>query len=697
MDILLCMLLVILGVFDISFGVSALAEKDFIKGINKNFFLVGLGGGIWCMGYGFMGIIYYPFWAYLMRAIALMGVYVTVIFILQYMLLLSGVVFKRQRLVYNTIIWGGIISYVLVALPMSVSFVKTAYGYYYTGNPWIGRFLQYLYFLVIIIMWFSISFRWYKKAKRTRYKKMAVYTIWSGIVIVLGMLFDTILPMFGKAAFPSSAISTIIFLVILRKSFRDYNAMSVASINLSEKIIHTIATSVIIMDDNYKVIECNEAAAEYLGSYVHYIEGSDLSEWVNGLDAEQRMQLDTEFYNKTKEIKLRMEAKGNRNRFILNASFIYDAYDEPLCIVCILEDLTRIDELTEQVEEANRNNIMANAAKKTFISRIESDVLSNAKDAIDKMRALGVEEEVVAESEQIYDFLNDLRELSVMSSGDYRLEAQRYDFLQLLESAVMEVAAKIKEPDVKFITNISPVIPRQMIGDEKAVRKVVFTFLKNAAKYTKSGTIMLQIGCRIRFGVVRLQFIISDTGLGMQEDEIDRVFGRYSIDSGDEGRDTGTGVSLSLCRNLIKLMNGEITVKSALGSGTTFSFNFEQKMNVNSGIIPYDDFRQNVLILENGQFESESIGRMLSELDVSYDTVAGGNISEEELPRNGKYTIVLADAKIVSKFRQRLQQMYPAAKVYSIYSYQNYMKLNDERNGLCRPLMFSQLEKVLKG
>jgi len=696
MDILLCIFLVVLGIFDISMGVIALAEKDFIKGINKNFFLIGLGGCIWCLGYGFMGISYISFWAYLLRAIALIGVYMTVIFILNYMLLLSGVVIKRLKLVFSIVIWGGLISYILVALPMSVSFVKTIYGNYYIGNPWIGRFLQYMYFLVIIVFWFVISISWYKKAKRTRYKKMAVYTIWGGVVIVLGMVFDTILPMFGQAAFPSSAISTVIFIVILRKSFRDYNAMSVASINLSEKIIHTIATPVLIMDDNYKVIECNDAAAEYLASYVHYIEGSELSEWVNGFDAEQRAHLDAEFYNKTKELKLRLEAKGNRNRFIMDASFIYDAYDEPLCVVCILEDLTKIDELTEQVELSNKNNAMANAAKKTFISFIEDEVLDNARDLIEKMRENGVDESTLVKSQKNYEFLCDLRELAVMSAGDYSIDAQKYDFLQLLETLVKEVSEDINESEVKFITNISPVIPQYMIGDERVVRKILSTFLKNATEYTKNGTIMLQVGCRIRFGIVRLQFIVSDTGLGMQEEDIDMIFGTFATEGNSDEQIIGTGVSLTVCRNLIRMMNGEISVKSALGSGTTFSFNFEQKMNINSGIIPYDDFRQNVLILENGQFEAESTGRMLSELGIAYDTVISGNLSETELPRNGKYTLVLADARIVSKLRQRLLQMYPAAKIYAIYSFQNYKKLTDDRGGLCRPLLFSQLESVLK-
>jgi signal transduction histidine kinase/amino acid transporter/ActR/RegA family two-component response regulator len=172
--------------------------------------------------------------------------------------------------------------------------------------------------------------------------------------------------------------------------------------------------------------------------------------------------------------------------------------------------------------------------------------------------------------ESLLVIIDDILDFSKIEAGRLRLVSEPFDLPACVREAVA-ICSPPLDKDVRLETVIAPTVPATLVGDANRLRQILVNLLGNGVKFTHSGSVVLTIEPSDRPGVLR--FSVTDSGIGIPEDKLDQLFKPFSqVDTSSTRRYGGTGLGLAICRNLVRLMGGEINVKSEPGVGSTFSF-----------------------------------------------------------------------------------------------------------------------------
>jgi signal transduction histidine kinase/HPt (histidine-containing phosphotransfer) domain-containing protein/FixJ family two-component response regulator len=170
--------------------------------------------------------------------------------------------------------------------------------------------------------------------------------------------------------------------------------------------------------------------------------------------------------------------------------------------------------------------------------------------------------------------INDILDFSKIESGRLEIVAVPYDTASLLCDVLTVISVRLKETPLELILDISPELPAAMTGDAGRVRQVLLNLLSNAVKYTKNGFIRFSASGEALSGDggVRLTFLVEDSGIGIKQDDMPKLFERFSrIDEKLHINIEGSGLGLVISRNLCRAMGGDITVRSEYGKGSVFT------------------------------------------------------------------------------------------------------------------------------
>ena len=179
--------------------------------------------------------------------------------------------------------------------------------------------------------------------------------------------------------------------------------------------------------------------------------------------------------------------------------------------------------------------------------------------------------------ESLLGVINDILDFSKIEAGALELESQPFDLRDCVESAfdlVGEPAAR-KAIDLAFL--IDEDVPPAIHGDITRLRQVLVNLLSNAVKFTEQGEVVLTVESEVVVGAgTEVRFAVRDTGIGIPQDRMDRLFQVFSqVDSSTTRRYGGTGLGLAVSRRLCELMGGTMSVESVEGEGSTFQFTIQ--------------------------------------------------------------------------------------------------------------------------
>jgi signal transduction histidine kinase len=185
--------------------------------------------------------------------------------------------------------------------------------------------------------------------------------------------------------------------------------------------------------------------------------------------------------------------------------------------------------------------------------------------------------------EHLLTLINDILDIAKIEAGkiemfptDFHLEK----FLQMI-AGIIRVKAEQK-PDLRFLCDFPPDLPQSIHADERRLRQILLNLLDNAVKFTERGRVTL----RVRFTPpTRLRFEVEDTGAGMSEEQLSRLFQPFEQVGDAAHRSSGTGLGLVISRQFVRLMGGEIHVKSRVGEGNLFWFDIDVPIG---GLMPLD-------------------------------------------------------------------------------------------------------------
>ena len=246
-------------------------------------------------------------------------------------------------------------------------------------------------------------------------------------------------------------------------------------------------------------------------------------------------------------------------------------------------DLQRVEMEKEKAEAANE-------AKSAFLSNMSHEIRT-PMNAIVGMTDILLREEHSKQTREylnniknsgaaLLTIINDILDFSKIESGKMEIIEERYEPMSMFNDLSMIFLNRIGEKKVELLYDIDKNMPRKLWGDGQRIRQIIINLMNNAIKFTESGYVRLSVKVStLDAEHVELAFSIEDTGQGIKEEDIEKLFGSFSqVDTKKNHQKEGTGLGLAISKQLVELMNGNIGVKSTYGKGSTFYFNIPQKI-----------------------------------------------------------------------------------------------------------------------
>ncbi len=238
--------------------------------------------------------------------------------------------------------------------------------------------------------------------------------------------------------------------------------------------------------------------------------------------------------------------------------------------------------LAEARDAAERNAVeagAANAAKSEFLATMSHEIRTPLNGVIGMAQVMAADDlsavqrdrlGVVRQSgETLLTLLNDVLDLAKIEAGRLEYDATPFDLGDLVGAVEASFAPLVNGKGIDLKVALSPIATGVYRGDPARIRQVLANLLSNALKFTEAGEISLDID-RAEDGVLRLK--VSDTGIGMPTDQLNRLFTKFSqLDASTTRRYGGTGLGLAISRQIAEMMGGTITAQSRLGAGSTFT------------------------------------------------------------------------------------------------------------------------------
>jgi signal transduction histidine kinase/DNA-binding response OmpR family regulator len=181
---------------------------------------------------------------------------------------------------------------------------------------------------------------------------------------------------------------------------------------------------------------------------------------------------------------------------------------------------------------------------------------------------------VQSSAESLLQVINDILDFSKIEAGRLELEPIEFNIVDALNDATRGLAVRAHQKGLKLICNVHPEIPETLVGDPVRLKQVIVNLVSNAIRFTEEGAVRVRARLSTETsGEVGVHFAVSDTGVGIPLDKQESIFDSFAqVDGSVSRRYGGTGLGLAICRELVRLMGGEIGVQSQPDHGSTFSF-----------------------------------------------------------------------------------------------------------------------------
>ena len=270
---------------------------------------------------------------------------------------------------------------------------------------------------------------------------------------------------------------------------------------------------------------------------------------------------------------------------------IRDKDGNALHVAGAILDITEMKNLINEAEQQRLAADAANKAKSAFLSMMSHEIRTpmnailgiadiqlqdescdhNVRDILEKIHASG---------DVLLGIINDILDFSKIEAGKLELVIAPYQIASLVSDAALLNMMRICSKPIQFELCVAEGMPANFLGDELRIKQILNNVLSNAFKYTEEGTVKLSVTAEsVQNGknTVMLNFTVSDTGQGMTQEQIGKLFDEYIRFNMTTNRSTeGTGLGMSITQKLVRLMDGEIHVESELGKGSVFTVRLPQ-------------------------------------------------------------------------------------------------------------------------
>lgn len=433
----------------------------------------------------------------------------------------------------------------------------------------LGHSAFYMIYHIVILAYFFFMFgmgiKRFRSTKNKRERMQIIYLNIISAVSVLGLLFFfSGLSNGYDTTIPAYLIATILLLVLIIR----YDLLDALSL-VKENVMDEFAEGLLVIDQDENMLYANSKVQMIFSDLERGDSASAREQLHNLCMTDQRLLFGNNIY----EIYEKEIVKSGR------------LYGKMYVVRDVTESYNHAVELEKQTEIARS----ANQAKSDFLAKMSHEIRTPIN------AIMGMNEMILRESreEQIRHYavdvqnsanallglINDILDISKIESGKMEIIPVQYELDSMLNDLISMIYVKAREKNLELEVTVDETLPNGLTGDDVRIRQILINLLNNSVKYTQEGKVSLDVRGRRDNGSLLLYFEVRDTGIGIKEEDMPKLFAAFERIEESRNRNVeGTGLGMNIVFELLKMMGTELKVTSTYGKGTIFSFELKQEI-----------------------------------------------------------------------------------------------------------------------
>jgi two-component system, sensor histidine kinase and response regulator len=418
-----------------------------------------------------------------------------------------------------------------------------------------------------------------------------------------------------------------------------------------DSLINSISDLIFYKDKHGRYMGCNTAyaalvgrpAEEVRGLTCHDLFGDEIAQSMDARDAicmSQLREQSSEFWVTYPD--------GQEVLLDTVISPLWDENGEPQGLLGISRNITERKRTEEEIRRAKEIAEEATRMKSDFLANMSHEIRT-PMNAIIGLSHLVLKTEltprqrdyiakVQTSGQHLLGVINDILDFSKVEAGKLDLENTEFELEKLLDNTSSLISEKSHAKGLELVFEVAPDVPPHLVGDSLRLGQILLNYANNAVKFTEKGEIVISVRASERTEKdVLLHFRVQDTGIGLTQEQMGRLFQSFSqADTSTTRKFGGTGLGLAISKKLAELMGGQVGVESEPGKGSTFWFS--AKVGIGAGIrrelVPNPDLRgRRALVVDDNDHARAVIVDMLEGMTFLTSEVSGGAAAVEEVRR----------------------------------------------------------------
>ncbi|MCR4791337.1 MAG: response regulator [Lachnospiraceae bacterium] len=365
-------------------------------------------------------------------------------------------------------------------------------------------------------------------------------------------------------------------------------------------------------------------------------------------------------------------------KYLKKKKFLHRDNDEMIGFLIEFFDVTKesdyissIEDKNEKLAIAEKRALEASNAKTSFLSSMSHEIrtpintILGMNEMITReshdMVILGYARDVEKAGHMLLNLVNDVLDFSKIEAGNFEVDEKEYSVMELSQTCGNMLEKRAAEKNLRISLDVDPGMPSILIGDEGKIEQILINLITNAVKYTNNGYVRISVTGDYKAEGYDLMVSVSDTGIGIRNDDIGHIFDSFSRADLQKNRHIeGTGLGLAITKKLCEGMGGEIKVSSRYGEGSVFTVKIPQKIADNTLVGAVKLKKDNekpkrkkyeasftapeakVLIVDDNEMNLTVFVSLLKGTKVQIDKASGGN-EAIEMTKNKKYDVIFMD------------------------------------------------------